>query len=50
MNVLVILIPASLILGGLALAAFLWTVKSRQYDDIEGDAMRILQDEEPPER
>ena len=41
MNVLVVLIPVSLILGGLGLAAFLWTVKSDQYDD-EGNASRIL--------
>ena len=42
MNVLVVLIPVSLILGGLGLAAFLWTVKSDQYDDDEGNASRIL--------
>jgi cbb3-type cytochrome oxidase maturation protein len=42
MNVLVVLIPVSLILGGLGLAAFLWTVKSDQYDDEEGNASRIL--------
>jgi cbb3-type cytochrome oxidase maturation protein len=46
MNVLVILIPASLILGGLGLLAFYWTVKSDQYDDVEGAAARILLDEE----
>ena len=33
MNVLVILIPVSLILGGVGLAAFIWTVRSNQYDD-----------------
>ncbi len=42
MNVLVILIPVSLILGGLGMAAFLWTVRSDQYDDSEGNAARIL--------
>lgn len=52
MNVLVILIPVSLTLGGLALVAFLWTLKSDQYSDMEGDAMRILDDadDEPPKR
>lgn len=45
MNVLVILIPVSLILGGLGLAAFLWTVRSEQYDDDRGNASRILLDE-----
>lgn len=49
MNVLVFLIPASLVLGGLGLAAFLWTLKSDQYDDLDGDAWRILSDnDEPP--
>ena len=48
MNILVVLIPVSLGLGLLALAAFLWTLKSDQYSDIEGDAMRILNDDEKP--
>ena len=42
MNVLAYLIPVSLILGGLGLAAFLFTVKARQYDDPDGAAQRIL--------
>jgi cbb3-type cytochrome oxidase maturation protein len=46
MNVLVILIPISLILGGVGLAAFIWTVRSDQYDDDQGNAARILLDEE----
>ena len=41
MNVLVLLIPVSLILGGLGLAAFLWTLKSNQYEDLEGDAEAV---------
>ncbi|WP_108816312.1 cbb3-type cytochrome oxidase assembly protein CcoS [Loktanella sp. Alg231-35] len=45
MNVLVILIPVSLILGGIGLAAFIWTVRSDQYDDAEGNAARILLDD-----
>lgn len=45
MDVLVYLIPISLILGGLGLGAFVWTLKSRQYDDPEGDSRRILSDE-----
>ncbi|MDX8351523.1 cbb3-type cytochrome oxidase assembly protein CcoS [Cognatiyoonia sp. IB215182] len=48
MNVLVLLIPISLILGGLGLAAFLWTLKSNQYEDLEGDAWRILSDDDEP--
>lgn len=50
MDVLVYLILIALVLGGLALAAFLWTLKSGQYDDMEGAANRILFDDEdqPP--
>ena len=46
MNVLVILIPVSLILGGVGLCAFLWTIRSDQYDDAQGNAARILIDDE----
>jgi cbb3-type cytochrome oxidase maturation protein len=42
MEMLAILIPVSLFLGGLGLAAFIWALKSRQYDDPEGDGHRIL--------
>ena len=45
MNVLAYLIPVSLILGGAGLAAFVFTVRSRQYDDPEGAAQRILSDD-----
>lgn len=42
MGILLYLIPVSLGLGALGLAAFLWSLKHRQYDDPEGDANRIL--------
>lgn len=42
MTILAYLIPISLFLGGLGLAFFIYTVKSNQYDDPEGDARRIL--------
>ncbi|WP_294619514.1 cbb3-type cytochrome oxidase assembly protein CcoS [uncultured Roseovarius sp.] len=45
MTILAYLIPISLFLGGLGLAFFVYTVKSNQYDDPEGDARRILSDE-----
>lgn len=45
MNVLVILIPVSLILGGIGLAAFIWCVRSDQFDDEKGNAARILLDD-----
>ncbi|GAA6163537.1 cbb3-type cytochrome oxidase assembly protein CcoS [Pelagimonas sp. KU-00592-HH] len=45
MSVLSYLIPISLILGGVGLLAFLYTVRSDQYEDPEGDAQRILSGE-----
>ena len=45
MEVIAYLIPISLFLGGLGLAAFFWTMKTRQYDDPEGDSHRILRDD-----
>lgn len=47
MNVLAILIPAALLLGGLGLAAFIWSVRTGQYDDLDGAAQRILIEDEP---
>ncbi|MDJ1017600.1 MAG: cbb3-type cytochrome oxidase assembly protein CcoS [Paracoccaceae bacterium] len=44
MEVLSILIPVSLLLGLVGLAAFFWTLRSRQYEDPEGDSRRILTD------
>jgi len=46
MNVLLILIPVALFLGGLGLAGFLWAVRSGQFDDLEGAAERILIDDD----
>jgi cbb3-type cytochrome oxidase maturation protein len=42
MDVLIYLIPISIFLGGVGLIGFLYTLRSRQYDDPEGDAQRIL--------
>jgi cbb3-type cytochrome oxidase maturation protein len=42
MEVLVWLIPVSLTLGGVGLAAFFWALKARQFEDPEGDSRRIL--------
>ncbi|MAL80324.1 MAG: cbb3-type cytochrome oxidase assembly protein CcoS [Sneathiella sp.] len=46
MNVLIYLIPVALFLGGLGLVAFLWSLKSGQYEDLDGAANRILIDDE----
>ena len=44
MNMLIFLIPIALFLGGLGLFAFLWSLKSGQYDDLDGAAWRVLTD------
>ncbi len=44
MNLLMILIPVALGLGALGLWAFLWNLRSGQYEDLEGAAYRILDD------
>ena len=42
MEILSFLIPISLILGGIGLAAFVWAITPKQFDDPAGDANRIL--------
>ena len=46
MTGLVFLIPIALGMGALGLAAFLWAMRSGQYDDMDGAANRILIDED----
>ncbi|KIN77519.1 cbb3-type cytochrome oxidase assembly protein CcoS [Sulfitobacter mediterraneus] len=46
MNILSILIPVSLGLGGLGLLAFVWSLRADQYDDLDGAAWRVLLDDE----
>jgi len=48
MEIIVYLIPVALGLGALGLAAFLWSVNSDQYDDLDGAAHRILDDDDTP--
>lgn len=43
-NSLVYLVPLALVLGSTALAAFFWSLRSGQYDDLDGAAARILLD------
>ena len=45
MTSLLYLIPIALLLGLAGLGAFLWTLRSGQYDDLDGAAQRILYDE-----
>jgi cbb3-type cytochrome oxidase maturation protein len=46
MEVLIYLVPMALTLGLLGLIAFLWSLKSGQYDDLEGAAWRAIMDED----
>jgi cbb3-type cytochrome oxidase maturation protein len=46
MNVLVYLLPMALALGLTGLFAFLWSLKSGQYDDLDGAPLRILSDDD----
>jgi len=42
-----LLIPVMVLLGLGGLAAFLWTLDNGQYDDLDGAALRILNDDDP---
>ncbi len=42
MNVLVVLMPVSIFLGLVGLVAFVWSLRAGQYDDPEGDSVRVL--------
>jgi cbb3-type cytochrome oxidase maturation protein len=46
LNLLIFLIPIALFLGALGLIAFIWSLKSGQYDDLDGAAWRVLQDDD----
>lgn len=45
MSILLLLIPITLFLGLIGLCCFLWSLKSKQYEDLEGAASRILFDD-----
>lgn len=47
MTALAWLIPAALALGALGLAAFLWSLNSGQFDDLEGASWRAIDDDAP---
>jgi cbb3-type cytochrome oxidase maturation protein len=46
MTVLLFLIPLALLLGLVALVAFLWSLRSGQFDDLDGAAHRVLMDDD----
>ena len=48
MNVLLFLVPISLLLVGLALAVFAWAVRNGQFEDLDTPSLDILGDERAP--
>jgi cbb3-type cytochrome oxidase maturation protein len=48
MEVMIILVPLALALGLAGLVGFLWSLKSGQYEDLEGAAWRAIADDDQP--
>lgn len=48
MEVIFLLIPLALVLVVVIVGAYLWSIKSGQFDDLEGPAHEILMDDEEP--
>ena len=48
MNILLALVPISLVLLGIAIATFVWAVRKGQYDDLDTPALDILVDDDRP--
>lgn len=46
MEVVVYLIPPTLILAGIIIGAFFWSLKNNQYDDLESSGQRMLHQDE----
>ncbi len=50
MDALIFLMPIALFMGFLGLLGFLWALRSRQYEDLDGAAARILFDDDLPKK
>ena len=50
MSILYLLIPLGLVILGVAIWAFMWAVRSGQFEDLEGPAHRILMDDDDKEK
>lgn len=48
MDILYLLIPLGILILGIAIGAFIWAVKSGQFEDMQGPAHRILMDDDDP--
>ena len=46
MSYLAVLVPIAILMGLAGLAAFMWTLRSKQHDDLDGAAQRILIDDD----
>ncbi|MGL4973881.1 MAG: cbb3-type cytochrome oxidase assembly protein CcoS [Bosea sp. (in: a-proteobacteria)] len=50
MNVLVYLLPLALSLGALGLVGFVWSLRTRQFEDLQGAGWRAIADDDLPDR
>lgn len=48
MTILLLLVPISVLLLGIAIWAFLWAVRSGQYDDLDAPAIDMLRQDPTP--
>lgn len=48
MNVIVYLLPLALLLGFFGLLGFLWSLRSGQFEDLDGAGWRAISDEDLP--
>jgi cbb3-type cytochrome oxidase maturation protein len=46
MSVIYIVLPLALVLAGIALTGFIWSVRKGQFDDLQTPAIRMLHDDE----
>jgi cbb3-type cytochrome oxidase maturation protein len=49
MSAMAVLIPIGIVMGALGLVAFLWSLRTGQYEDLDGAAHRILDDDDVKE-
>lgn len=50
MGILALLIPLAMILSGLAVVAYIWACRNRQFEDLDAESHKLLFDEELHER
>lgn len=50
MEAMIYLIPITLVMGIASFAIFLWSLRSKQYEDPQGAAWRVLGDDSLPPR